>query len=209
MRKNIIKWASSNPWALITLLYSLKWILGQLMLVYLSISSILKWDGKLATVAPSKSSQLIAPSETLICLILCSSLSIRACASSKAWMGAMTGSGVASAWLCKTYNARCGTNWLSGGGGGAVESYYALSWGGTCGAYLRIYPLAEAGYSLLNWSHGRDKLIHSDYLGVYISPIYSLVWLIWYSGQLASNSSARRRIQIGHQKYSYKHGNTR
>ena len=64
------------------------------MSVYLSISSILNKVGKLATDAPSKSSQLIAPSEILICLILCLSLSKWACTSSKAEMGATTGSGI-------------------------------------------------------------------------------------------------------------------
>ena len=117
MGKRIINWASSNLWALITLLYSLKWILGQPMHVYLSIYGILNWACKLATGAPSKSSQLMTPSEILIYLSLYSSLSIRACVSSKARMGAMIGSGVALVWLCKTYGARCGTNWLSGGGG--------------------------------------------------------------------------------------------
>ena len=113
MGKSIINWASSNPWALITVLYSIKWILGQSMLLYLSISSILNWVDKLAIGAPSKSSQLIAPSEILICLILCSSPSILVCASFEAKMGATTASRVALVWLCKTYSARCGTDWLS------------------------------------------------------------------------------------------------
>ena len=127
MGKNMIKWASSKPWALITLLYSLKWILGQPMPIYLSISGILNWVGKLATGASSKSSQLIASFETLIRLILCSNLSIWACAFSKIGTGATTGSGVTSVWLCKTCGAGCGTDWLSWGGGDVVESYCALS----------------------------------------------------------------------------------
>ena len=64
---------------------------------------------------------------------------------------------------------------------------------------LPIYPLAEAGSSLLNRSHGHDKLVNNDYLWVHISLIYSLVWLIWCSSQLASNPIPWRRIQIGHE----------
>ena len=155
MGKSIIKWVLSNPWAFITLLYSFKWILGQPMPIYLLISGILKWDGKLATGAPSKSFQLIAPSKTLICLIFCSSLSIRAFASFEVWMGAMTRSGVASIWLCKTYGAGCGTNWLSEGGGGAVESYCALSWGGACyPSILWLRPIIASwieAMAMTNW----------------------------------------------------------
>ena len=170
------------------------------MLVYLLISGILKWDGKLATSAPSKSSQLIAPSETLICLILCSSLSIRACAAFKVWMGATTGSRVASVWLwCRVWNRLTEWRrwWLR-----RVILCAILRRG-----LLPIYPLVEADYSLLNWSHDCDKLVNSDDLGVHISLIYSLVWLILYSCQPASNSSPRRRIQTRHQNYSYKHRN--
>ena len=53
------------------------------MPVYLSIVGILNLVGKLATGAPSKSSQVIAPSEVLNCLNLYSNLSIRACGSSE------------------------------------------------------------------------------------------------------------------------------
>ena len=61
------------------------------MAVYLSISSILNLASKLATGAPSKSSQVIISSEALICLNLCSSLSIRVCGSSEVGIGNVTG----------------------------------------------------------------------------------------------------------------------
>ena len=62
------------------------------MSVYLSILDILNLVDKLATGAPLKSSQVIASSEVFICLILRSSLSIRACGSSEIGVGTMTGS---------------------------------------------------------------------------------------------------------------------
>ena len=75
MGNSIIIWASSTPWALITVLYSLKWMRGHPIPIYHSISGILNLAGRLATGSPSKSSHPIPPSDTLICLIFCSSLS--------------------------------------------------------------------------------------------------------------------------------------
>ena len=101
------------------------------MLVYLSISSILNLAGKLATSAPSKSFQVIAPSEVLNCLNLCSSLSMRECRSSKVGVGTVTGGGGTSVWLCRVKGIAYGADRLGGGGGGIVGSYCAPSWGGT------------------------------------------------------------------------------
>ena len=66
------------------------------MPVYLSISGILNLVGKLATSAPSKSSQVTTPSEALICLNFYSSLSIRVCGSSEVEIGDVTGGGATS-----------------------------------------------------------------------------------------------------------------
>ena len=56
------------------------------MLMYLSIS---------------QSSIVMAPFEFLICLILCSSLSIRACRSYEVREGITIGGGAILVWLCK------------------------------------------------------------------------------------------------------------
>ena len=61
------------------------------MPVYLSVFDILNLANKLATSALSKSSQVIALSEVLICLISYSSLSIQACGSYKIGVSTMTG----------------------------------------------------------------------------------------------------------------------
>ena len=123
----VIIYDSSSSWALITILYSLKWMWGQPMLAYLWISSILNLFSKLNTSAPSKSSQIVAPSEALIYLNLCSSLSIRACGSSEVRIGNATGGETTSVWLCKVKGIACGSDWLGGGGGGTVGSYCAPS----------------------------------------------------------------------------------
>ena len=66
------------------------------MPVYLSISGILNLAGKLATGAPSKSSQVTTLSEALIYLSFYSSLSIRVYGFSEVGIGDVTGSGVTS-----------------------------------------------------------------------------------------------------------------
>ena len=66
--KIVIIWGSSSPWALITVLYSRRWMRGQSIPVYLSISGILNLADKLATGIPSKSSQTAAPSNTFLLL---------------------------------------------------------------------------------------------------------------------------------------------
>ena len=55
--------------------------------VYLLISGILNLVGKLVIGAPSKSSQVMAPSKVLICLIFCLSLSIQTYGSSEVGVG--------------------------------------------------------------------------------------------------------------------------
>ena len=151
MGNSIIIWASSKPWALITILYSLKWMLGHPIPMYHSISGILNLAGKLATSSPSKSSHTIPPFDTLICLILCSSLSMRAWVSFEVGTTTIAGSGATLVWLYKVNGVGCETVWPSGGGGGIsvscgavwlsgrgsgiVGSYCTLSWTGTCWAY--------------------------------------------------------------------------
>ena len=61
------------------------------MPVYLSILGILNLAGNLATGAPSKSFQVIAPFEALIYLNLYSSLSIHACEFSEVGIGNVIG----------------------------------------------------------------------------------------------------------------------
>ena len=148
MGNSIILWASSKPWALITVLYSLNWIRGHPIPVYHSISSILNLAGRLAIGSPSKSSHTIPLSDTLNCIILYSSLSMRAWASFEVETTTMAGGGVTSVWLCKVKGLgfatvwpnggggdiwlSCGVVWLGGKGGGIVGSYCILSWTGTC-----------------------------------------------------------------------------
>ena len=57
---------------------------------------------------------------------------------------------------------------------------------------LPIYLPAEASYSFLNWSHGRNKLVNDNYLWVHISLIWSPVW---FSNQSTPNSDPRSRTQ--------------
>ena len=64
--------------------------------VYRSISRILNLAGKLATGSPSKSSHTIPSSNNLNCLILYSSLSMRAWASSEVGTTTMVGCGATS-----------------------------------------------------------------------------------------------------------------
>ena len=71
------------------------------MPMYLSISGILNLADKLATGAPSKSSQVTALFEVLNCINLCSSLSMRACGSSEVRVGMVTGGGATSVLLCR------------------------------------------------------------------------------------------------------------
>ena len=115
---SIIIWASSKSWALITVLYSLKWMWGHPIPVYHSIFGILNLVNKLTIGSPSESSHTIPPYDTLNCLILCSSLSMRVWASSEVGTTTMTGSGATSVSLCKVKGVGCGTVWPSGEGGG-------------------------------------------------------------------------------------------
>ena len=94
------------------------------MLVYLSISSILNLVGKLATGAPSKSSQVIALSEVVNYLNLYSSLSMRACGSSEVGVDMVARGGETSVRLYKVKGITCGADGL---GGGTVGSYCAPS----------------------------------------------------------------------------------
>ena len=63
---------------------------------------------------------------------------------------------------------------------------------------LPIYPPTEVSYSLLNGSHGHNKLVDYNYLWIHISLIWSLVWLVWYPDQSAPNFYPRIRTQIEH-----------
>ena len=120
---------------------------------------ILNLAGKLATGAPSKSSKVTTLSEVINCLNLYSSLSIWACGSSEVGVSAMTGGGATSVRLCRVKCIACGADWLGGGGGGTIGSYWAPSWGRTCWAYcpsiLRL-RLAIASWIeamvIANWS---------------------------------------------------------
>ena len=96
MGNNIIIWASSKLWALITVLYSLKWMWGHPIPVYRSIFDILNLANRLAISSLSKSSHIILSSDTLNCLILCSSLSMCAWASSEVGTTIMAGGGATS-----------------------------------------------------------------------------------------------------------------
>ena len=71
--------------------YNLKWMRGHPLLVYLSISSILKSGSNPVAGALSKSSQLVTPYEIIICRKHYSSLSIHARVSSVAEIGTIAG----------------------------------------------------------------------------------------------------------------------
>ena len=129
----IIIWALSTPWALITLLYSLKWIRGHPILVCRSISGILNLVDILATGSPSKSSHTILPSDSLNCLILYLSLSKHAWASFEVGTATMAGGVATLVWLCKVNGVGCGIVWPSGGCGGMWVSYGAIWLVGKCG----------------------------------------------------------------------------
>ena len=153
--------------------------------VYHSIFGILNLAGKLATGAPSKSSQVTALSEVLNYLNLCSSLSIRACVSFEVRVGIVTRWG--GNLNLTMQSERYGLWWWLIGWRGWWRCRVVL------GAILRqdllgllpIYPPVEASYSLLNQSHGRNKLVNGNYLWVHISLIWSLVWLVWCFDQFA------------------------
>ena len=142
--------------------------------MYRSIFGILNLVDKLATSAPSKSSQVTALSEVLNYLNLCSSLSIRACGSSEVGVGTVTEGGATSVWLCSVKGIACGADWLGGGGGGTVGSYWAPSWGETCCPSIIRLRLAIASWieamTIANWS--TVTIFES------IPLIWSLVWLV-------------------------------
>ena len=145
------------------------------MLVYLSILGIINLVGKLATSAPSKSSQVITLCEALICLNLCSSLSIHACGSSKVRIGNVTEGETTSIWLCKVKGIRCGANWLGGEGGGTIVSNWALSWTGTywvCCPSI-IWPrLAKASWI--------EAMVTTNWSTVTICESISLWYDLWF-----------------------------
>ena len=156
------------------------------MLVYLSISSILNLAGRLATGAPSKSSQVTTLSKVLNCFNLCSSLSMRACGSSEVGIGTVTEGEATSVWLCRVKGIAYGADWLGRKGGGMVGSYWTSSWGEAC--WVCCPSILR-----LNQSHGRSKLVNSNYLWIHISLIWSRVWLVWYSDQPTPKSGPGSR----------------
>ena len=148
---------------------------GHQIPVYRSIFGILNLAGRLATSSPSKSSHTIPPSDTLNCLILCSSLSMCAWTSSEIETTTMEGGGATSVWLCKINGVGCGTIWPSGGRWWYLSVlwscltrrerwwdsgiYYTLSWTGICWAYCSsiLWPrLVMASWIeaivVMNWS---------------------------------------------------------
>ena len=143
--------------------------------MYRSISDILNLAGRLATGSPSKSSHPIPPSDTLICLILCSSMSMRAWVSFEVRTTITEGGGATSIWLCKVNGVGYGTVWpsredggiwvsygavwLGGRGGRIVGSYCTLSWIGTywacCPSILwpiLVMALWIEAIAVANWS---------------------------------------------------------
>ena len=157
--------------------------------VYRSISGILNLANRLAIGSPSKSSHTIPLSDTLNSLILYSSLSMRAWASSKVGTTTMAGGGVTSVWLCKVNGVGCGTVWPSGGGGGIWVSYGVIWQGergcGIAGSYCTLSwtGMCWACYPSILW----PRLVMASWIEAIATANWSIVttcesifvWFIW------------------------------